>query len=53
MKSNKFEKFDSMVRTLISVPHAEIKKKMEEEKNRKRKKFKKSSASDRVASDRA
>jgi hypothetical protein len=51
---NEYEKFDKTVRALLSVPHAEIKEKLEQEKRmKKRKKSKKSSASGRVASDRA
>jgi hypothetical protein len=41
-----FERFDALARGLLSVPHGEIKAKLEEEKAaKKRKKAKKSSAS--------
>ena len=44
-----FEKFDATMRKLLKVPHAEIKKKLEEEKaSKKRKKAKPSSASGRA-----
>ena len=47
------KKFTKLLDTLLSVPHSEIKTKLEEEKQaKKRKKSKKSSAS-REASDRA
>ncbi len=43
---SEFETFDAMVRQIIKVPHAELKAKLEEEKQaKKRKKSKKSSAS--------
>jgi hypothetical protein len=51
--SEEFRAFSGMVDKVLSVPHAEIKKKLEEEKAaKKRKKAKQSSASDRAASGR-
>jgi len=53
MKNKEFDKFDVLARGVLSVPHSEIKAKLEEEKAaKKRKKSKKSSAS-REANDRA
>ena len=43
MKNDEYGKFDIILRQVMRVSHAEIKAKLEEEK--KRKKFKKSSAS--------
>ncbi len=52
-KNGEYEKFRNLADALFSVPHAEIKKKLDAEKQaKKRKKSKKSSAS-REASDRA
>jgi hypothetical protein len=46
MKKNEFQKFDATMRELLKVPHSEIKAKLDEEKQaKKRKKSKKSSAS--------
>jgi hypothetical protein len=51
--SKEFENFENMARTLLKVPHAEIKAKLDEEKAaKKRKKSRKSSAS-RVVGGRA
>jgi hypothetical protein len=45
-RMSEFDNFDSALRELLKVPHAEIKKKLDEEKEvKKRKKSKKSSAS--------
>jgi hypothetical protein len=45
-KRSEFKNFDNLARQIISVPHAEIKGKLDEEKAaKKRKKTKKSSAS--------
>jgi hypothetical protein len=52
--SKEFEKFDTTMRELLKVPHAEIKTKLDAEKAaKKRKKSKKSSPSGRVSNDRA
>jgi len=49
MKSKQFENFDSTMRELLKVSHAEIKTKLDKEKAaKKRKKSKKSSASREV-----
>ena len=49
---SEFENFDRTMRELISVPHSEIKAKLEAEKRAKKKrKAKKPSASGRAASD--
>lgn len=54
LRKSEFENFDHTMRELLKVPHAEIKKRLDAEKQaKKRKKSKKSSASGRVASDRA
>jgi hypothetical protein len=46
MAKSEFNKFDTMTRELLKVPHSEIKAKLEAEKEaKKRKKAKKSSAS--------
>lgn len=42
MKNAEFEKFDSTMRKLISVPHSEIKAKLDAEKAEKSKKKKES-----------
>lgn len=43
--TKEFEKFDRMARDLLKVPHAEVKEKLDAEKQaKKRKKSKKSSA---------
>jgi len=45
-KTNDYERFENLTRQLVSVPHSEIKAKLDEEKKEKeRKKSKKSSAS--------
>jgi len=45
-KTDEFEAFDRVARALLAVPHAEIKAKLDQEKQaKKRKKSKKSSAS--------
>jgi hypothetical protein len=45
-KRSEFKKFDNLARQIISVPHASIKEKLDEEKTAKKgKKIKKSSAS--------
>jgi hypothetical protein len=50
-EKTEFERFDTTMRALISVPHSVIKEKIAKEKIRKRK-AKKPSASDRALSDR-
>lgn len=53
-KQGEYENFDRIMCEVLKVPHSEIKAKLDEEKRaKKRKKSKKSSASGRVASDRA
>ena len=53
-KTTEYENFDNAMRQLLKVPHAEIKAKLDKEKAaKKRKKSRKSSASDREANDRA
>jgi hypothetical protein len=53
MKNKEFERFDVLARGILSVPHSEIKAKLDAEKQaKKRKKSRKSSAS-REASGRA
>lgn len=51
MKSSEYEKFDQTMRKLISVPHTELKAKLDAEKRekQKRKAKKKPSASGRVS----
>ncbi len=45
-KANEYENFDRTMRDLLKVPHAEVKNKLDAEKQaKKRKKSKKSSAS--------
>jgi hypothetical protein len=54
MKSiNEFDNFDRTMRKLISVPHSEIKAKLDAEKaaKKKKRKSKRTSASDREATD--
>jgi hypothetical protein len=50
-KSNEFARFDSTMRKLISVPHSDIKAKLDAEKKsrRKKRKAKKYSASGRAS----
>jgi hypothetical protein len=53
-KREAYDRFQNLTDKLLSVPHAEIKDKLDAEKQaKKRKKSKKSSASGREASDRA
>ena len=49
-----FEKFDTMMKKLIRVPHGELKAKLDAEKSKKqtKRKTRKSSASDREARER-
>jgi hypothetical protein len=47
-KDNEFEKFDTSMRALLKVPHSEIKSKLDAEKAAKKRKTKKTSASDRA-----
>ena len=52
--SSEYARFEKTMREILSVPHAEIKAKLDAEKAaKKRKKAKKSSASGRAADDRA
>jgi len=49
-KNNEYDKFDRTMRMLISVPHSDIKDKLDAEKREKKKKRKsKASASDRAS----
>lgn len=51
MKKSEYEKTSDLLKSLLAIPHAEIKKKLDEEKaTKKRKKAKQSSASGRVSS---
>ncbi len=53
-KDSEYDNFENLARRIISVPHSEVKAKLDAEKAaKKRKKSRKSSASDREASDRA
>ena len=53
-KQNEYENFANLARQIISVPHSEVKAKLDAEKQaKKRKKSKNSSALDREVSDRA
>ena len=45
MKNTEFQRFDAAMRSILKVPHAEIKKKLDEEKSAKKRKKAKSSAS--------
>jgi hypothetical protein len=45
---SEYNKFDKMMRTLVAVPHGEIKAKLDAEKDEKKRKPKKASASGRV-----
>lgn len=50
MKKTEYEKTSDLLKGLLAVPHAEIKKKLDEEKSaKKRKKAKQSSASGRAS----
>lgn len=53
MKKNtaEYEKFDRAMEQLLKVPHSEIKKKLEAEKDAKKRKIKKPSASGHVSGD--
>lgn len=50
--SEEFSNFDSMMRKLMTVPHSEIKAKLDAEKAEKKRKPKKTSASSRASSGR-
>jgi hypothetical protein len=50
-QQSEYDKFDSTMRKLLSVPHSEIKAKLDAEKAAKKRKPKKTSAS-RVSNDR-
>jgi hypothetical protein len=53
-KTNEYDNFENLARRIINVPHSEVKAKLDAEKAaKKRKKSRKSSVSDREASDRA
>jgi len=47
-KSSEFDKFDRTMQNLLKVPHSEIKAKLDAEKKAKKRKPKKTSASDRA-----
>jgi hypothetical protein len=49
--SKEFENFDRTMRQLVSVPHSEIKAKLDAEKAAKKRKPKKTSALDRASGD--
>ena len=52
MKNNQYEKASDLTKELLSISHSEIKRKLDAEKQaKKREKFKKSSASARVSDD--
>ena len=51
-KSNELERFEKMTDGLLSVPHAEIKKKLEAEKRAKKRKKSKTSSASREGADR-
>ena len=51
-KSNELERFENLTDGLLSVPHAEIKEKLEREKQAKKRKKSKTSSASRAASDR-
>ncbi len=48
-KKNETEKFNDVMDRLLSVPHSELKKKLDEEKQAKKKKPVKTSSSDRAS----
>lgn len=51
-REEEFERFEKMTDGLLSVPHAEIKEKLEREKRAKKRKKPKTSSASREASDR-
>jgi hypothetical protein len=54
MKSNReFREFEKLTTKLMSVPHAELKAKLDAEKEAKKRKKSKTSSASRVADDRA
>ena len=51
--SSEYKRFDATMRELLTVPHSEIKAKLDAEKAAKKRKPKKTSASGRVSGDKA